>query len=317
MININLLFLRKNTMDENTIVSNQGGGELVPNNNAAEEENKPVKCLNCGTVYNGRYCPHCGQSAGTGRFTLKFMFQNLLAAILSNDGGVLFTLKKLFCSPGQMVLDIINGKRKSYFSPFPMLFFTLGLYILVFSFTGSNNIVVDADNAVKVENPDAFADNETALINGTVTKLLTLFNNIWKYYLDNYTLVIILTIPIYVFAVRTCMGKRFRTKYNVGETCVAVVYSLVPVILYETVCSIAFAFSQPLFEQLDNLVFVVHVAFISLFFSKLTDYKRVSLVLRSALSLVLYNVAVVLIIVLLVIVIVATYYDEIRVLLRY
>lgn len=316
MININLLFLRKNTMDENTIVSNQGGGELVPNNNAAEEENKPVKCLNCGTVYNGRYCPHCGQSADTGRFTLKFMFQNLLAAILSNDGGVLFTLKKLFCSPGQMVLDIINGKRKSYFSPFPMLFFTLGLYILVFSFTGSNNIVVDADNAVKVETPDV-ADNETALINGTVTKLLTLFNNIWKYYLDNYTLVIILTIPIYVFAVRTCMGKRFRTKYNVGETCVAVVYSLVPVILYETVCSIAFAFSQPLFEQLDNLVFVVHVAFISLFFSKLTDYKRVSLVLRSALSLVLYNIAVVLIIVLLVIVIVATYYDEIRVLLRY
>ena len=69
-----------------------------------------------------------------------------------------------------------------------MLFFSLGLYILVFSFTGSNNIVVDADNAVKVENPDAFADNETALINGTVTKLLTLFNNIWKHYLDNYTL---------------------------------------------------------------------------------------------------------------------------------
>ena len=101
-------------MDENTIVSNQGGGELVPNNNAAVDDDKPVKCLNCGTVYNGRYCPHCGQSADTGRFTLKFMFQNLLAAILSNDGGVLFTLKKLFCSPGQMVLDIINGKRKVF-----------------------------------------------------------------------------------------------------------------------------------------------------------------------------------------------------------
>ena len=87
--------------------------------------------------------------------------------------------------------------------------------------------------------------------------------------------------------------------------------------MYETVCSIAFAFSHTLFEQLDNLVFVVHVTFLSLLFSKLTDYKRVSLVSRSALSLVLYNIAVVLIIVLLVIVIVATYYDEIRVLLRY
>lgn len=68
---------------------------------------------------------------------MKFIFQNLLTAILSNDGGVWFTLKNLFTRPSAMVVEILNGKRKRYFSPFPMLFFALTVYILLFSFTGS------------------------------------------------------------------------------------------------------------------------------------------------------------------------------------
>ena len=98
---------------------------------------KTTKCLNCDTEFEGKFCPECGQSADTGRFTIRFIFENLLKAILSNDGGVWITLKSLFTRPGQMMVDIINGKRKSYFSPFPMLFLTLSLYVIIFTFTGS------------------------------------------------------------------------------------------------------------------------------------------------------------------------------------
>ena len=101
------------------------------------EEKRITKCLNCDTEFEGKFCPECGQRADTGRFTVRFIFENLLKAILSNDGGVWITLKSLFTKPGQMMVDIINGKRKSYFSPFPMLFLTLSLYVVIFTFTGS------------------------------------------------------------------------------------------------------------------------------------------------------------------------------------
>ena len=94
-----------------------------------------MKCLNCGNEFEGNYCPECGQSAETGRFTMKFIFENLAAAIISRDGSIWFTLKNLFTRPGSMITDILGGKRKKYFSPFPMLFFALTLYILITSVT--------------------------------------------------------------------------------------------------------------------------------------------------------------------------------------
>ena len=45
--------------------------------------NTTIKCLNCGTEFEGKFCPECGQSAKTGRFTMRFIFENLMEAILS------------------------------------------------------------------------------------------------------------------------------------------------------------------------------------------------------------------------------------------
>ena len=94
-----------------------------------------MKCLNCGNEFEGKFCPECGQRADTGRFTMRFIFENLAAAIISRDGSIWFTLKNLFARPASMIVDILNGKRKRYFSPFPMLFLALTLYILITSVT--------------------------------------------------------------------------------------------------------------------------------------------------------------------------------------
>ncbi|MGN0032525.1 MAG: DUF3667 domain-containing protein [Candidatus Limimorpha sp.] len=298
-------------MDENELISAQDSAKIILVNDASVDDKKIVKCLNCGTEFKGNFCPECGQSADTGRFTVKFIFQNLLKAILSNDGGILFTLKKIFLSPGQMVLDMINGKRKSYFSPFPMLFLILGLYILVFSYTGSNSIDVDVNDTPNLDVSSGMSDSDAVVVSGVVTELIDLFNRILGFYFDNYTMVIILTIPIYVFVVRLCLGKEFRKKFNVGETFIPVVYSLVPVIIYETVCSIVFVFSRHLFDILDNWVFVVHVVFLSMFFNKLIGFNKIKTVWRCTLSLVLYNFIVFFIIVLLIFIIVVVYIDDI------
>ena len=65
----------------------------------AQPEVKITTCLNCGTEFEGNFCPECGQKADTGRFTMRFIFENLVAAFTSKDGGLWFTLKSLFTRP--------------------------------------------------------------------------------------------------------------------------------------------------------------------------------------------------------------------------
>ena len=106
-------------------------------------EVKTTKCLNCGTEFEGNFCPECGQDAKTSRFTLRFIWSNLLSAVLGRDGGIGYTIKNLFSRPGKMIVEILEGKRRKYVSPFPTLFLALTLYVLIFTATGTKNIEID------------------------------------------------------------------------------------------------------------------------------------------------------------------------------
>ena len=269
------------------------------------EEKKITKCLNCDTEFEGKFCPECGQRADTGRFTVRFIFENLLKGILSNDGGVWITLKSLFTKPGQMMVDILNGKRKSYFSPFPMLFLTLSLYVIIFTFTGSNNKNYDElhldDNkkeikkeiatepassshqySVDVELDDELAEN----VEGLAKRCL-------KFYDNNYTVIFILTIPFYIFAARVCYGKKNRKRYNRGEYCIPIIYSLIIVVLYQCLTSIAFYFSDAIYDTMDDLNPLVTIAAFTACFRKMMEFDVAKMVWRSFLVHVFYYVVVV------------------------
>lgn len=273
--------------------------------NKVVEKKKTTKCLNCDTEFEGNFCPECGQRADTGRFTVRFIFENLLKAILSNDGGVWITLKSLFTKPGQMMVDIINGKRKSYFSPFPMLFLTLSLYVIIFTFTGSNNKNYDElhldDNkkeikkeiatepassshqySVDVELDDELAEN----VEGLAKRCL-------KFYDNNYTVIFILTVPFYIFAARVCYGKKNRKRYNRGEYCIPIIYSLIIVVLYQCLTSIAFYFSDAIYDTMDDLNPLVTIAAFTACFRKMMEFDVAKMVWRSFLVHVFYYVVVV------------------------
>lgn len=47
-----------------------------------------VKCLNCGTEFEGKFCPECGQSAKTGRYTTRFIFENMMEDFIGKDDSV-------------------------------------------------------------------------------------------------------------------------------------------------------------------------------------------------------------------------------------
>lgn len=253
---------------------------------------KTTKCLNCGTEFEGKFCPECGQRADTKRFTIKFIFTNLLQAILSNDGGVWITLKSLFTRPGQMMVDIINGKRKSYFSPFPMLFLALSLYVIIFSFTGSKKMDYDGMlDEVSVE----IANNDTTTLDSKANIRLNAMNKV-KYYIarslklyqNNYTACFILTIPVYILAARLSYGRQNRRKYNWGEYCIPMVYSLVLLVLYRCLMSIVFYFSHTMADKMDDFMFVINIVVFTICFKKMMGFKTLKTVWRSFLVLVFY-----------------------------
>lgn len=99
-------------------------------------KNKPLAqpsehlCLNCGKVYQGHYCPICGQAATSKRITLKNSFTILFSSLFSIEKGFLHTIYELWYRPGYMVMDFIRGHRQPYYKPFSLLIVMAALYIV-------------------------------------------------------------------------------------------------------------------------------------------------------------------------------------------
>ena len=259
----------------------------MENNKVVDKEQQVTKCLNCNTEFQGKFCPECGQRADTKRFTIRFIFTNLLQAILSNDGGVWTTLKSLFTRPGAMVVDILNGKRKSYFSPFPMLFLTLSLYVVIFTFTGSKDI--DYDNLLNDDNTEVVVnDGEQTNEQVIVDKAKNFIINALKFYSNHYTAAFILTIPVYILAARLSYGKKNRKKYNWGEYCIPIVYSLILLVLYRCVMSIVYYFSPEIADKMEDWIILLNIVVFTACFKNMFEFRIVKMVWRSFLTIVLY-----------------------------
>lgn len=286
-------------------------GLAMEENKVIESEKKIIKCLNCGTEFYGKFCPECGQRADTKRFTIRFIFTNLLQAILSNDGGVWITLKLLFTKPGRMVVDIINGKRKSYFSPFPMLFLTISLYLVICAFTGSRVGAFDLDDmkakyTESIENAEE--DETTMFVNKTRSHIITAI----ALYKDHYTTVMALTIPLYIFAARISYGKKNRRRYNWGEYCIPVVYATVVIFLYNCISSICFAFSESLYDSLDTWSPIISITAFSMCFKKMLEFSVIKTVWRTVVLHVVYIMTLAFLVVALVMLFIIIHLEELK-----
>ena len=264
-----------------------------------QPEVKTTKCLNCGTEFEGKFCPECGQSADTGRFTWRFIIENLQSAILGKDGGIWFTLKNLFTRPGAMIVEILNGKRKSYFSPFPMLFFALTVYILLFSFTGSRGdfqqMEKEYDEMAKEDATEPTADttildiraNEKS-INVSKSKIYKIASMGFKFYNNHYTAIFMLTLPFFLFATRVWYGKNNRKRYFRAEYIVAITYSMVMVVLYQCLASLAYLFSPNVSGSMIGWIPIVMTVAFTACFRKMLGFSIAKTAWRSLLAVVLY-----------------------------
>ena len=261
-----------------------------------QSEVKTTKCLNCGTEFEGKFCPECGQSAETGRFTMKFIWENLLAAFISKDGGIWFTLKNLFTRPGAMIVEILNGKRRRYFSPFPMLIFALTVYILLASLTGSRDNYREAEQTYS--NIEITKHDESAEQNSDVEQskdyterynhVKRMVGNCMKFYNNHYTIIFMLTIPLFLFAARICYGKSNRKRYYRAEYLVAIAYSMVIVVIFLWLVSLMYLFSESISDKLSFYMPFAFVVAFTVCLRKMMGFGIRKTVWRSLLTVVLY-----------------------------
>ena len=247
-----------------------------------QPEVKTTHCLNCGQDFEGNFCPECGQSAETGRFTLRFIFGNLLAAVLGRDGGVAYTLKNLFSRPGKMIVEILNGKRRKYVSPFPMLFLALTVYILIFTLTGSKG-VISSDLDLDFTN----STPENVQIALEIDRLVV---KAFHFYLEHYTLCYMLTLPLFVVAARICFGKQNRKRYYWAEYTVALVYALVILVLYRCVINLLYPISTSIYETMAFLDAIAIITALTACFRRMMGFSTVKTIWRSTLTTALYYI---------------------------
>lgn len=87
-------------------------------------------CRCCGEIYQGNFCPRCGQSSATARYRLSNALKNIAGGFFNIDNGFGRTLIDLLYRPGHLMREFVQGKRALYFRPFQMLFILAAIYIM-------------------------------------------------------------------------------------------------------------------------------------------------------------------------------------------
>lgn len=90
-----------------------------------------MKCLNCNSVFDGEFCPKCGQKASTSRFVPKEMILSVITSLIGGDNKFFITCRNLLTRPGHMVREYLLGKRASYYAPMSLLLFLVAVYAIV------------------------------------------------------------------------------------------------------------------------------------------------------------------------------------------
>lgn len=88
-----------------------------------------IRCANCGTEFNGNYCPICGQKSSVGRLTWSSVRKGISMLWGLESRSMLNTLLQLIVRPGYLIGDYLDGKRKQSYPPVKLLVI-VGIFII-------------------------------------------------------------------------------------------------------------------------------------------------------------------------------------------
>ena len=168
------------------------------------------RCKNCGELTNGIYCSNCGQKPLPERITFHYIAHETVHFFTHADKGFVFTSWSLLRTPGVVVKEFIDGKRKNYQKPVSYYLIWIALYSLILYLLekafGENKVVSFADY---------FGPGETT-----------------KFAISHLNIVLTLLLPVQAVYVYFFL---MYGQYNYVEALVAVLYAIGTVILLQTV----------------------------------------------------------------------------------
>lgn len=174
-------------------------------------------CTTCGTIFQGNYCPRCGQSGRIGRYSLKAAFLLFLDVWGLGNRGMFRSIRDLLLRPGYMIRDYLGGMQMAYFPPFKMFFLLATFSILVssgFNLKGENqlskaiesyekgfDVVQQESNQISDEEDEDYKKKHAKTIE-IGKKINSVVKSFIKFLTDHQTLVelfwlLILSLPLY------------------------------------------------------------------------------------------------------------------------
>jgi hypothetical protein len=140
-------------------------------------------CEYCNEPINGNYCSNCGQPTHLKRIDRQYIFHEI-REVLGANKGLLFTIKKVFISPGTSVQQFLTKERHRFVKPIVFVILTSLIYALInliFNSQISDNLFVSPIFGIVIEDSDGMK-NVFKLLKGSLaySNLLTgLFMAFW------------------------------------------------------------------------------------------------------------------------------------------
>lgn len=103
-------------------------------------ENSNISCKNCETIFEGNYCPNCGQSTKQFDRPLHFLLVDFAGNVFAFDTRLWLSIKHLLTKPGKFETDYVHGKRRRYMPPFRLYVFVSFVFFLLLGFTTNHSV---------------------------------------------------------------------------------------------------------------------------------------------------------------------------------
>ncbi len=133
-------------------------------------------CKNCFHPHeeNDDYCNQCGQKTRDSKISFWALLKEFLADTFSLDSRIFRSLNPLFLSPGKLTTEYFKGKRKQYVSPIRLFLFSTLIFLGIFFFFISSNIVNIGNQEIRLKEELASDKEHNQLISELDTAILDL-----------------------------------------------------------------------------------------------------------------------------------------------
>jgi hypothetical protein len=93
------------------------------------------RCVECGAEVSGRFCSQCGEAATRHDYSLAHAAEELSETLFHVDGRMFSTFRALLASPGLLVTNFLDGRRRSQVGPVQLFLICNVIYFLLQPFS--------------------------------------------------------------------------------------------------------------------------------------------------------------------------------------